>query len=234
MTIARIIGGLVILVGVYLTFRRARATDENVRVLEEGQITERYTRAVEQLGSDKMEIRLGGIYALERIAKDSPRDHWPIMEILTAYIRSRVPVEKLVDTERQTSGKDAKIQKPSIDIEAALTVIRRRELMHENMKTPALDLTCVDLRGANLNGAHIEKAIVSRSDLSHSFFVQAHLDGSDFSQAGLAHAYFQGASLVEAEFCQSDLEGANLEGAIMKGVNFEEPTSKAQTLCALI
>ena len=35
-------------------------------------------------GDDNMAIRLGGIYALERIAKDSEKDHGPIMEVLTA------------------------------------------------------------------------------------------------------------------------------------------------------
>jgi hypothetical protein len=40
------------------------------------------------LGSGQMEVRLGGIYALERIARDSARDHWPIMEILTAYLQT--------------------------------------------------------------------------------------------------------------------------------------------------
>jgi hypothetical protein len=53
----------------------------------EGQITERFTRAVEQLGNERTDVRLGGIYALERIARDSRRDHEPIMEILSAYVR---------------------------------------------------------------------------------------------------------------------------------------------------
>ena len=38
-----------------------------------------------------MAIRLGGIYALERIAKDSEKDHGPIMEVLTAYVRENAP-----------------------------------------------------------------------------------------------------------------------------------------------
>lgn len=54
-------------------------------------ITDSFTRAVEQLGSDKLETRLGAIYALERIAEESPRDHWPIMETLTAFVRDRAP-----------------------------------------------------------------------------------------------------------------------------------------------
>jgi hypothetical protein len=38
------------------------------RLTQQGQITDRYTKAIEQLGSDKLDVRLGGIYALERIA----------------------------------------------------------------------------------------------------------------------------------------------------------------------
>ena len=41
-------------------------------ITRQGQITERFTRAIDQLGSEKLEIRLGGIYSLERIDKESP------------------------------------------------------------------------------------------------------------------------------------------------------------------
>ena len=54
---------------------------------EQGQVTDRYTRAIEQLGSDKPDVRIGGIYALERIARDSARDHPAVIEVLTAFIR---------------------------------------------------------------------------------------------------------------------------------------------------
>ena len=71
--------------------RQVQIGQEQLQVAQEGQITERFTRAIEQLGSDKMEVRLGGIYALERIANDSDKDYWPIMETLTAYVRERAP-----------------------------------------------------------------------------------------------------------------------------------------------
>jgi hypothetical protein len=58
-----------------------------LKVTEQGQITERYTKAIEQLGSDKLDVRLGGIYALERIAKDSKRDHPTVVEVLSAFVR---------------------------------------------------------------------------------------------------------------------------------------------------
>src|SRR5215475_11967808 len=82
LTIAQIIGGLVALLGLYATFK-------NVRVAEEGKLTERFSKAVELLGSEKLDVRLGGIYALERIARDSRKDHWTVMEILTAFVREQ-------------------------------------------------------------------------------------------------------------------------------------------------
>src|SRR5262249_21368365 len=47
-TLAQIIGGLVVLLGLYATFK-------NIRVAEEGKLTERFSKAVELLGSDKLD-----------------------------------------------------------------------------------------------------------------------------------------------------------------------------------
>src|SRR3954447_13018885 len=60
------LAGLIAVTGAILTglsYRLSRA----------GQITERFTRAIDQLGSTQLDVRLGGIYALERLARDSPR-----------------------------------------------------------------------------------------------------------------------------------------------------------------
>jgi len=62
-------------------------TARNFVLSREGQMTDRYTKAIEQLGSDKLDVRIGGIYALERIARDSKKDHPTVMEVLTAFIR---------------------------------------------------------------------------------------------------------------------------------------------------
>jgi hypothetical protein len=69
-------------------YRLARRTLE---VTEQGQVTDRYTRAIEQLGSTAVDVRIGGIYALERIARDSKVDHPVVMEVLTAFIREHSP-----------------------------------------------------------------------------------------------------------------------------------------------
>ena len=97
--------GILLLGGLYLTWRRVTA-------IEEGQVTERFTRAVEQLGSEQLTIRLGGIYSLERIARDSQKDHWTVMEVLTAVVRERSG--SLSDDERS--------RMPCTDVQAAVTV----------------------------------------------------------------------------------------------------------------
>src|SRR5215216_754043 len=84
-TLAQILGGAALLSGLYFTWR-------TLQVNREGQITERFTRAIDQLGKVEdgkklYEIRIGGIYALERIARESEEGYWPIMEVLTAYVR---------------------------------------------------------------------------------------------------------------------------------------------------
>jgi hypothetical protein len=56
------------------------------QLTEQGQVTDRYTKAIEQLGADNLDVRLGGIYALERIARDSAADHPTVVEVLAAFI----------------------------------------------------------------------------------------------------------------------------------------------------
>jgi len=73
-TLLQGIGGAVLLLGVYFTYRQLQTS-------REGQVTERFTRAIDQLGHTRLDVRLGGIYALERIANDSSDDRPTIAEV---------------------------------------------------------------------------------------------------------------------------------------------------------
>ena len=80
--VAAILPGIAALAAVIFTFQ---STNSQLRIAEQGQITDRYTKAIEQLGAidtssnPKMELRLGAIYALERIARDSERDQLAVV-----------------------------------------------------------------------------------------------------------------------------------------------------------
>ena len=199
-TLAQILGGLALLYGLYLTHRRIVATEENVRVAQEGQVTERFTRAIEQLGHQEMEIRLGGIYALERLAKDSEKDHSPIMEVLTAYVREKA-------TKHGKYAKEA--GKPTTDIQAILTVIGRRKPTDIKSLTDFLDLSDTHLAGADLSLANLSGVSLFEADLSG-----ASLNGADLSGVNLNLADLSLASLDKANLSGAKLFGANLNNVI--------------------
>ncbi|GHH44044.1 pentapeptide repeat-containing protein [Lentzea cavernae] len=74
----------------------------------ERRVTELYTRAVEQLGSEKAPIRLGGMYALERLAQNVPGQRQTIVNVLCAYLR----MPYLPPALRSSTGKDAAVPAP--------------------------------------------------------------------------------------------------------------------------
>ena len=81
-----------------------------------------------------------------------------------------------------------------------------------------------DLRGANLGGAYLSGADLSRADLgganlSGAFLGGADLNGADLSGANLHGAYLSRADLRGANLSGADLSGANLSGADLGGAN---------------
>ena len=78
-------------VGLMLAFRRQHHQEIATVLTDldatERRITELYTKAVEQLGNDKAPVRLGGLYALERLAQDNPAHRQTIVNVICAYLR---------------------------------------------------------------------------------------------------------------------------------------------------
>jgi hypothetical protein len=83
-TLLQSLGGILVIVGLIATW-------QPLTISREGQITDRFTKAIDQLGNDKQEIRVGGIRALERIALNSRKDRATIAYVLGAFIRVHAP-----------------------------------------------------------------------------------------------------------------------------------------------
>ena len=168
----------------------------------DGQVTDRYAKAIEQLGSEKLDVRIGGICALERVARDSARDHPAVMEMLAAFIREHS------HEQRPPPGPSGRARERSLrpDVQAALTVVGRR--LTERDIGP-VDLARADLTGANLGGARLTGANLDGS----------YLTGAELTEAGLAHAVLARADLRAAKLVRADLTGANLSGARLTGAN---------------
>jgi uncharacterized protein YjbI with pentapeptide repeats len=191
-----------------------------------------YSKALEQLTSDKLEVRLSGLYALEHLAKDSVRDHPMVVEVLSGFVRARsdrpTPIrQRSRNTLAQANGRPAAERQPAArqpptgsnlttDLRATLTVLGRLPCRPNvdradlsNARLAAVALPGTTLSGFGLIGADLEGADLVGVDLT-----RAKLEG-----ANLQEAWLDEASLREANLQGADLRGANLQGADLRGAN---------------
>jgi len=199
-SLGSIVGGAFLVVGVYFTWR-------NTFLTKEGQITDRFNSAINHMGDEKPEIRLGGIYALARIAKDSPKDHWSVVQILCAFVRTR------------SANRDPGSNLPA-DVQAVLTETSEQ----------SLDLTGVDLRNADLKGARFDRVRFDDANLQSVDFMRASLIGADFRGAKLQKAHLREARLIGANFVSANLEGASLRLANLRNSNLLGAQFRGATL----
>lgn len=73
----------------YAAIRQAKAAEEQSELARRDHITEVFVRAVDQLASEKMEVRLAAIYTLRQISREKQYRLWaqPILDTLSAYVR---------------------------------------------------------------------------------------------------------------------------------------------------
>jgi hypothetical protein len=251
-TAAQIVGGLFFILTILVAYWNYQVSQKNLEAtqkkneadLEQGkekQVTELYVKAIGQLGSDKLPVILGGIYALERIARDSEKDKGPILEVLTAYVRQNAPwppenpaqarkrrpwtkkgrkvairaIEGKSGANQPEKGKGGKEKEnrpePDTDIQAMLTVIGRLGPARDDQGKPQR----LDLARTDLRGADLREAHLERARLGG-----AHLDG-----ANLREAHLEGADLIKAHLkgtnLMTNLVGAHLERAYLGFAHLE-------------
>jgi hypothetical protein len=216
------LGALLLVAGVISTWQQ-------VLISREGQVTERFTRAVDQLGSQAVDVRTGGIYALERIARDSAADRATVVEVLAVYVRHHAPGPTPAPphdlTATGVSEAVAKLQTRAPDVHAAMTVLGRAHWRDRSIELQLNDtdlrktyLPGADLQGAFLNRAHFEgswlrRVVLRRANLRHAHLQEVWMPEADLAGADLHDADLRGAYLMGACLDGTDLSGADLTGA---------------------
>jgi uncharacterized protein YjbI with pentapeptide repeats len=245
-TITAVVTSLTALGALIFTGLSLNTTREQNNVTAQSQYTDRYIKAIEQLdkaGPEHLQGRLGGIYALERLAHDSPRDQPTIVEVLSGFVRTTSPRPQLPSDPLEAVK--CPEQLVSADIQAALDVLGRRDTTKDNDTHINLSRTClgkarlvgvnlsradlrnadlhdvnfggVDLSGANLGGADLNHARLNSADLSN-----ADLSRADIRDAWLAEANLHDASLVGADLTRANLLAADLTSAAMDAASLIE------------
>jgi hypothetical protein len=247
-TIAQVIGGVLLLAGLYFTAETLWINQETLRATQERQITELYARAVEQMGHNSLQIRLGGIYALERVAAESPRYQGIVIEVLSAFVRDRAGW----DGNNKPLDPNWLKRRVAVDITAAVaTLVRSRPYRVEFVQTKApckspgdelyfddgclifsglppnvhgdeaLRRSVIDLSATNLTGL----LIVTPRNLSAISFTHSNLERSVFSDSQLVAVWAVGSRLVDAQ-----LENVRLNLSNLNGTDFERANLRGADL----
>jgi uncharacterized protein YjbI with pentapeptide repeats len=200
--------------GLYLTYRTGQAqleaAQEERQLNNEKLVTDRSAKAVEHLGSKEIDVRIGAILSLERIANDSPKDYRTVMEVLTAFVRNR-------------SSKDKKLKLIPTDVQSALTVIGRRKVTNhpeeQKLNLTNTDLNRADLQGANLSSANLSNTKLNNADLQGANLSSANLSSANLSSANLSNANLSSANLSSVTLFNANLSAANLYRADLNRAN---------------
>ncbi|MGW4942273.1 pentapeptide repeat-containing protein [Actinoplanes sp. NPDC004185] len=217
-SLVQLCAGIVLLIGLIFTAR-------TLRLNREGHLTDRFRGAVDQLGNSAVDVRIGGIYALERLLRESAIDHQPIVEVLGAFVRNHAQQggTRTFDPDWQRgSGPPDGLPLLASDVQTALTVLGRRPIREER---PTLNLVATDLRRAYLHGLRFSGAVMNDawldySDLGEADLSGCHLKGATFNHTWMRAVDLSGARLKDADFRFAHLHEAKLSSNEISSANF--------------
>lgn len=215
-----VIGGVGILIGLYLNYKRTKSSDKAIQLqslaiskqsdqLElsrKSQIDERFKNAVEQLGSEKEPIILGGVAVLNQIAIENSRDYAEVVfNILTSYIRSSTNIH----SKKADDFSSTVIQ----------TIVNNLFKPKDETNNPYKDFKG-NLSHCNLTSINIDGVNFSNFDLIFTYF-SMNISDVDFSNANLRRAKFVLSKINNSIFCQTDLHQTLFNMAEIRNCSFE-------------
>lgn len=248
LVIGGVIAGLLAVWRSRVAERQAAAARGQVEAAQQGLLNERYQRGAEMLGSDVLSVRLGGIYALQRLANEHPQEyHVPIMQLLCAFVRHPTrdqselaePAANNSESGHEDNRDDAHTFARE-DVYAVTQIIRtrnRRVIRLEDEAGYALDLRGADLRRSDFRDSHLPRSDLRLARLSGAQLINADLSGARLQRADLSSPL--GATSMDTKdptdlknidltditrldgAVLSDIEafGANFSSAILDGVD---------------
>lgn len=188
----------------------------------ERRVTELYTKAADQLGSDKAPVRLAGLYALERVAQDNEKHRQTIVNVLCAYLR--MPYQVPGDPPAEAADKEAWAAHRELIQEREVRLAAQRILTNhlrpgENTKQPvatfwkAIDL---NLTGATLIDLSLFKCVMRDARFRSATFI----GGASFGYATVSgYAVFDSATFDgAAEFMSASLQYGGFKSSTFRGV----------------
>ena len=199
---------------------QARAAHGQTQTAQQSLLNERYQRGAEMLGSPVPSVRLGGIFALQRLAEERPEQyHVQVMRLLCAFVKDP-DGDAATYAGRQVNPIAVAQHSLRQDVQAAIEGIS--SILARGTFIDREPHTYVDLRGAQLSGIYLEGGDLSGADLSYA----------DLVRADLQNTKIRGARLTRVQLQDSNLRSADLTGTNMFRTNLAQADLSHATLDA--
>jgi hypothetical protein len=217
---------LLVAIGLYQTSKAnnatQKATNSQLLLAIQQQTAQRFSDAIGQLGqedekrNDKLGIRLGAIYSLQRLMKDAPDYEPTIIQVLCAFIRTHASRTGDLPRPQESTAPTS-----ALDVITAVETLGHRpdpdNSMHRQLNfsnaiisIPKESVPWGYLDGINLSGAQLEGANFTNSSLAGATLNITQLNRANLSGAILNGANLQGARIWDAELFGTWLQHANL------------------------
>ncbi len=216
-----------------ITVMKASYNRRQIETQEKGQVTDRFTKAIEGLGADKVifkdgeqhtapniEVRVGAILALEKIAFETPTEREHTLETLSVYVRENISVKVAtpdIDASEGYLEEYDRWKLPRSDVRAAmrslsqLAKIEGLKDSHVDLRTSSfknLALSSLDCSVFDLRMCDFTDALITDCDLSDASFVGSYFSNTTISNSNLNRANFSDIAFGETtSFKQSSLKG---------------------------
>lgn len=189
----------------------------NVKMTENKLENETFTAMLKILASPHLEVRVGGIYALENLARTNKDFYWPVLHTLISYIK----IYRSIDTNYKNPSRNENIQ---TDIQAILNFIAEGQYDIPHNRSDIIDLSHVHLANVelsgsklayvNFEGSSLENVNFNGADLTEANFKNTTFKNTSFANTNLTQANFTNTKFTEVDFLGADLTSTQFGNAI--------------------
>ena len=239
-TIISIVGGVIAIVGLILFYQRLKKQEEQIDLQRKQRTDDRFTTAVELLGSSETSARTGAIYSLYHLAIEDKKYRKEVSQILCSHIRSKT---------NEADYKKEHNKRPSNEIQSTIDLLLKNQdgnkglycqdfakeksfpqanfkyayLVKANFRSAqcqGANFSCAQCQGANFTFAQCQGAYFNHAQCQGAYFIHAKCQGADFSDAQCQGAYFLNAKCQGADFNEAQCQGAYFRFAQCQGAYF--------------
>ena len=207
-----LIGGAI---AVILAVWRSIVAERQAGTAQQSLLNERYQKGAEMLGNNVLAVRLGGIYALERLAADQPEQyHVQVMKLLCAFARHPTEDEDYQGKLAEHNANPRNLTSPREDTMAAIEAIGSRDdtrIEIEKSQDFQPNLIGTNLSYAQIRGANLSGTMLNSANLTSASIFSVNLSGAFLRSTIMKNAELYDVDFTDAKAWNVDLSGARME-----------------------